>query len=313
MSPDTWEAIRSNGKSSFPLLKHEFWSSPFVCAISRTNLLSLRHKRREHCHECRSIPSAQRVHICDHFLITNISRSICYFLLRNLFIMNVKHWDAGNKEKIHFVFMCWANTQNYNKEIRTSSFVSGTRAKFLISDGTLSFFSATCIDETVELSPWSIATLSRWKHVEPFALISRVVSSSQLCDCLTSSKRIEIFGEDNFLASPVHIRTMHSALQRKLSWLSSERITFQWRCQSDVDDKVIRVLIKISEKSMYVLVIDTSRAPLNTPHSKHQNRTARRLKHFRFSCLKLQFSRDFWRLINRTIGISEIRKGGNHH
>lgn len=60
-----------------------------------------------------------RVHICDHFLITNISRSICYFLLRNLFIMNVKHWDAGNGEKIHFVFMCWASTPSYNKEIRT--------------------------------------------------------------------------------------------------------------------------------------------------------------------------------------------------
>lgn len=104
-----------------------------------------------------------------------------------------------------------------------------------------------------KLSPWSIATLSCWKHVEPFALISRVVSSSQRCDCLTASKRIEIFGKDNFLAPPVHFRTMHSALQRKFSWLSSGRKTFRWRCQGTSMTKLARVLIKIFEKSMYLV------------------------------------------------------------
>lgn len=56
---------------------------------------------------------------------------------------------AGNKRKIHFVLCVERALQITTKEMRTSSFLSGTRAKFLISDGTLCFSSATCIDETV--------------------------------------------------------------------------------------------------------------------------------------------------------------------
>lgn len=161
----------------------------------------------------------------------------------------------GTRKKIHFVFICWANTPNYNKEMRTSSFVSGTRAKFLISDGTLCFSSATCIDETVEavtMKHCHFVALAAF--AEPFALISRVVSSPQLSDCLTSSKRIEIFREDNFLAPPGAYS--HDALSTSKEFFVTlvRKNNYSKEVSGNVDDKArLSFLIKIFEKSMYLV------------------------------------------------------------
>lgn len=118
-------------------------------------------------------------------------------------------------------------------------------------------------------------------------------------------KAHRIFREDNSLAPSVHIRNPYF---KGLFVTLSRKKNFLMEVSCNFDDKVIRVLIKIFEKK-HVLVIDTSQAPSNTPLLKHQTSTARRLKRFRFSCLKLQFSRDFGRLINSTIGISRIQTG----